>query len=104
MMDKKTRRRLLLVAAPLAVLMAAGAGLALLRPPAAAAAPEPAPRYILGRHEGMVAVFLPGGTAPEYVTDAPVSCLPERDRALLEAGLPVWSEEELTRLLEDYCS
>ena len=52
----------------------------------------------------MVAVFLPGRDAPEYITDTPVSSLPAADRAALQTGLPVYTEEELTRLLEDYCS
>ena len=103
-MTKKTRRRLLLVVIPLAVLMAAGAVVSMLVSPASAADDGPQPKYLLRRYDGMVAVFLPDSAEPEYVTDAPVSMLPAADRAAIETGLPVYSEEELTRFLEDYCS
>jgi len=103
-MTRKTRRIVLLIAVPLAVLLAAGAAAFLRAAPAAAAADVPEAKYLLRRCDGMVAVFLPGRDTPEYITDTPVSSLPAADRAALQTGLPVYTEEELARLLEDYCS
>lgn len=103
-MSMRTRRILLMIAIPLAVLTAAVAAGVMLNRPTDATADVPQPKYILSGYEGMVAVFLPGSEQPSYVTDAPVSCLPAADRKILTEGLPVFSEEELTRLLEDYGS
>lgn len=103
-MSKRTRRLLLLIAVPLAVLTAAlAAGVALSRT-AEATGDLPPPKYILSGYNGLVAVYLPGEETPSYVTETPVSFLPSADREALANGMPVYSEEELTRLLEDYGS
>ena len=59
-------------------------------------------KYILGVSDGLVAIF-PGDDQkhPVEVTRIELSSLRESDRMMLGAGLPVESEEELARLLED---
>lgn len=101
-MSKRTRRLLLLIAVPLTVLAAAAAAGSLLSRPVEAVAETPEPKYILSGYDGLVAVFVPGEEKPSFVTETPVSVLPSADREALKVGMPVYSEEELTRLLEDY--
>lgn len=101
-MKKSTRRILLLIAIPLAVLSAAIAAGVMLNRPVDAITETPLPKYILSSYNGMVAVFVPEDDAPTYVTQTPVSCLPSSDRKVIKEGLPIYTEEELTRLLEDY--
>ena len=63
-------------------------------------APEDRPR--LGAWEGSVAVFEGDGSGPpRAVTDIDLSSLRATDRALIERGYPVESEEALLALLED---
>ena len=58
--------------------------------------------YVLGESEGRVAVFSGSGARePLSVTDIRTASLREQDRAMLRAGIPVDSPEELARLLED---
>lgn len=54
----------------------------------------------LGAWEGSVAIF-DGGAAPRSVTDIDLSSLRAADRAMIERGYPVGTEEELQALLED---
>lgn len=62
------------------------------------------PPYRLGIWQGRVAVFEGENTQPASVLDTPVTSLPDPDRQSLEAGIPVYSREELAGLLEDYGS
>ena len=58
--------------------------------------------YMLRQYGGRVAVYgREDPTAPITVTDIELSSLRQRDRELIEAGLPAQSREELARLLED---
>ena len=57
---------------------------------------------MLGAWQGSVAVFDRGDpAAPISVTDIELSSLRATDRALIERGMPVESEEALLSLLED---
>ena len=64
--------------------------------------PTPEQMLRLGAWEGSVAIF-DGGDAetPRSVTDIALSSLRAADRALIERGYPVESEEALQSLLED---
>ncbi len=64
--------------------------------------PLPEESLRLGAWEGSVAIFDgsdPG--TPRAVTDIALGSLRATDRALIERGFPVASEEELQSLLED---
>ena len=66
--------------------------------------PKKAPEDMLylGAWQGSVAVFDRGDPAtPRSVTDIELSSLRAADRALIEHGCPVASEEALQALLED---
>ena len=64
--------------------------------------PSPEETLRLGAWEGSVAVFDGGGAeTPRSVTDIALGSLRATDRALIERGFPVKSEEELQALLED---
>ena len=41
---------------------------------------------------------------PQYITDVEVSTLPRADRDALDAGIPIYTEQQLTSILEDYSS
>lgn len=83
-----------------------GANLSELAEPPAVTAGSPAPeaecRYILGVYRGEAAVFLPKQTyGPKYCTGIQVDSLPQADREALEAGIPIYTDAQLTALLED---
>ena len=62
-------------------------------------------RYLVREYEGMVAVFLPRQLfGPKYVTGIPVDSLPLADRQALAEGIPIYSDQQLTALLQDYGS
>ena len=64
--------------------------------------PAPEGTLRLGAWEGSVAIFDGGDAdAPRSVTDIEIGSLRAADRALIERGLPVESEEALQALLED---
>ncbi len=62
---------------------------------------EPAGVYLLGVHEGRVALFDAAGALIDSV-NVFVMTLPDADRAALEAGIPVSSPEEARELMERY--
>lgn len=67
--------------------------------------PSDGSKYTVTVFEGRVAIYLTEQmSSPKYVTDVPVSTLPAADRAALEEGIPIFTEEELTSILEDYGS
>lgn len=60
-------------------------------------------QYIIKEHNNKIAVFSASGQKPLYVLDGPyVDDLPIKDRRLLADGITVYTEAELTSLLEDY--
>ena len=64
--------------------------------------PAPGESLRLGAWQGNVAVFDGSDTeTPRSVTDIDLASLRATDRALIERGYPVKSEEELQVLLED---
>ena len=62
------------------------------------------PLYRLGIREGRVAVLDGTDGNTLRVTEMPVASLPDPDRLALAQEIPVYSEEELAHLLEDYGS
>lgn len=60
--------------------------------------------FIIKEYNGSVAVFENGKTLPFKTTETMVDDLPATDRELLKKGIIVGSKEELSRVLEDYCS
>lgn len=66
---------------------------------------EAPPLYTVGEYEGKVAVFLYGKSEPQQVLEeVRVKNLPEYDQQLLQEGIPIYSEEELASLIEDFDS
>lgn len=66
---------------------------------------EPAqPLYTAGIYEGQVALFSPGSDVPQQVLPVYVNHLPPADQQLLEAGLPLYTQEDVASFLEDYGS
>ena len=64
----------------------------------------PDPLYRLGIREGRVAILDGTGGKTLRVTEMPASSLPDPDRLALTQEIPVYSEEDLAHLLEDYGS
>ena len=62
----------------------------------------PVPPYTIGVWEGQVAVFERHQEYPKQVYDMPLSGLPYELRRQLLEGVPAYSEDELSVLLEDY--
>lgn len=60
--------------------------------------------FILGVHEGKLALWADSSPDPAVVFPLPVELLPEEDQLLVREGISVDSREELARLLEDYLS
>lgn len=58
----------------------------------------------LGCFRGYLALYDRGASEPKQIYPCQVSSLPDADRQALEDGIPVRSEEELQRLLEDFLS
>ena len=60
--------------------------------------------FLLGVHDGYIALWK--GEDPEPIRIFPYSAelLPPEDQAALEKGIPIRSREDLTALLEDFCS
>lgn len=66
-------------------------------PPPAAEAP-----YLLRDEGGRIALYRQGEQEPVKVYDIYTHLLPEPDVLSLQKGIPVESEDELERLLEDF--
>jgi len=66
---------------------------------------ETAPRYVLGTEGGFVAVFY-ASNPPSLKTQTrkPESALTPAERERLKTGIAIYTEEELTRALQDYGS
>ncbi len=60
--------------------------------------------YIIGQHDGKLAIFLDGNSEPLEVYDTYVSDLPEADRNYIKKGIRVTSVADLAAYLEDLTS
>ena len=60
--------------------------------------------FLLGSHNGFVALWTETAKEPAVVFPYRVSTLPPNDQAALERGIRVDSPEALHRLLEDFLS
>jgi len=62
--------------------------------------------YMIAReYNGRLCLFSPEDTKnPREMLDVYVNTLPESDRDMFRAGVSLYSESEVTRLLEDYTS
>lgn len=58
----------------------------------------------LGAYQGHLALFIGDGRYPNEVYETLLRSLPEEDRKRISEGIPVSSEAELSRLLEDLTS
>lgn len=115
---KKKSRAVILSAAVLTAVLCVGSALASPRPGGKAGQPAQSVRpsggqqersdnskYTVTAYEGRLAVYLTTHMdSPQYVTDVDISTLPAADREALQKGIPVYTEEELTSVLEDYSS
>lgn len=64
-----------------------------------------APLYIVGQWNGKLAVFtLPNTTAPSKIYDVYLTSLPTEEQQRLKTGIPVYDQQTLQSLLEDYTS
>lgn len=60
--------------------------------------------FLLGTHEGFVALWRDNVPIPVEVFPYRTESLPPADQQALKKGIRIRSEEELDRLLEDYLS
>lgn len=60
--------------------------------------------YLLGIHEGKIALWSGDDPEPVQVFPYSASLLPQEARAYLEKGIPINSMDELDRLIEAYLS
>ena len=60
--------------------------------------------FLLGIHEGKLALWRDGDSQPEIIFPCCTDLLPEADRKALSEGIPISSRQELAHLLEDYIS
>lgn len=60
--------------------------------------------FLLGVHNGYVALWSENSSAPVRVFPYAVTSLPPQDRQALERGIPIGEEAQLTKLLEDFLS
>ena len=60
--------------------------------------------YIIREKDGFLAVWDCNSEQWGYVSDTPVSALPEHDRRAVENGIAASSVADLSAMLEDYCS
>lgn len=59
---------------------------------------------ILGCWQDRVALFLSGETQPVQLYPVRLELLPQADQRDLREGIPIYSSEQLSRLLEDFLS
>lgn len=60
--------------------------------------------YILGVHNGQLALWREPEPEPIHVFPRSAASLPEADQKLLKQGIPLQNLSELTKRLEDYLS
>ena len=59
---------------------------------------------LLGIHDGKIALWKGDDPQPRLILPYSASALPPKDRADLAKGIAIRNEEELIRLIEDFCS
>lgn len=60
--------------------------------------------FLLGSHEGFLALWTDGRSEPAEVYPYCVASLPPADQQRLEKGIPIGSRQELLSILEDFLS
>lgn len=60
--------------------------------------------FLLGIHDGRIALWKGEDPEPVRIFPYSASLLPESDQALLRKGISIQSREDLTKILEDFCS
>ena len=60
--------------------------------------------FYLGLSDGYLALWKKGSTQPEKVFPYNISQYPQIDRKLLEKGIPIRSQEEYSKHIEDFLS
>ena len=60
--------------------------------------------YLLGIHNGFLAVWKDEDPQPVRVYPYRASMFPPEDQKMLRRGISVHSSQELTRRIEDFCS
>lgn len=59
--------------------------------------------YLLTESGGFVALYHEGSQS-WTITDTPLDTLPPQDQALLRQGIPLESQQDVTKAMEDFCS
>ena len=60
--------------------------------------------FLLGVHDGYIALWKEGSPEPAEVFPYKASLLPEADQKRLEKGIRIESKKDLLELMEDYLS
>ncbi len=60
--------------------------------------------FLIGVHDGFIALWTPPEKAPAVVFPYAVTSLPPQDQQRVKEGIHIENEEELRLLLEDYLS
>ena len=60
--------------------------------------------FLLGIHEGNVALWIEPAKDPAVVFPYQARLLPEQDRTALEEGIRINNKDDLQQLIEDYLS
>ena len=60
--------------------------------------------FILGSHNGYIALWSGDSIDPDRIYPYRVSILPEADQQALEQKIPVRNDRDLQKILEDYLS
>ena len=60
--------------------------------------------FLLGVHDGYIALWRSGEPEPAEVFPYRVEYLPEADRKMLEEGIKITSMKQLNQFMEDYLS
>ena len=58
----------------------------------------------LGVHNGYLALWQNGGSAPDRIFPRQICIYPLKDQLALKKGIPFSTQESLTQLLEDFLS
>lgn len=60
------------------------------------------PAYYLKESAGKLAVYEAGSDVPREIFDTDISIFPEEDIKKLKEGIPAYTKEELSELIEDF--
>ena len=58
----------------------------------------------MGIYQGRIALWQDNSTTPDVIFPYRVDLLPVKDQQMLKDRIPITSQEELNRLIEDYLS